>query len=439
MRKTGWLVLLVLVLLGGACSNSESGSGDDGGSDDSVPVEGGGEETRDEFVASDQPGVTDDTIRVGGVASVTNPLGGPYGQAFDGAGLYFDQLNADGGIYGRDVELVAELDDNTGFENQAQVTRLLTEEDVFAVVPVATLAFDGAQQLVDEGVPTFGWNIQEEWGLGENMYGMRGFLCFTCATPVFPWVVREAGGTNVGVLGYDVPQSSECAEGIQNAVEEYGGDEVEIGFLDNSLPYGVSDVSVQVSEMVDAGVDFVTTCMDFNGEKTVADEMRRQGMDAQFYRPNGYDQAQLDEFPDEFEGSIVLHQFWPFEMTTDQPEGMADYLAAVEAAGQQPSELSLAGWISADMFVDGLVGAGPEFTREGVISYLNSQDDYDADGILPGIDWTVEHETDGDVGCNGFSVIEDGAFVPTFGEDGKPFVCIDLDAPELPDDPEVRA
>jgi hypothetical protein len=162
-------------------------------------------------------------------------------------------------------------------------------------------------------------------------------------------------------------------------------------------------------------------------------------MDVQFYRPNGYDQAQLDEFPDEFEGSIVLHQFWPFEMTTDQPEGMADYLAAAEEAGEEPSELSLAGWISADMFVEGLVGAGPEFTREGVISYLNTQEDYDADGILPGIDWTVEHETDGDVGCNGFSTIEDGAFVPTFGEDGKPFVCIDLDAPEIPDDPEIRS
>ena len=439
MRKTGLLAVVVLVLLVGACSNSESGSGGGGGSDDSTPTGGGGEATRDEFVASDQPGVTDDTIRVGGVASITNPLGGPYAQAAVGAQLYFDQLNEDGGIYGRDVELVAELDDNTGFENQAQVTRLLTEEDVFAVVPVATLSFDGAQQLVDEGVPTFGWNIQQEWNLGENMFGMRGYLCFTCATPGFPWVVREAGGSNVGVLAYDVPQSSECATGIENAVEEFGGDEVEIGFLDASLPYGVSDVSVQVAAMADAGVDFVTTCMDFNGEKTVADEMERQGLDAQFYRPNGYDQAQLDEFPGEFEGSIVLHQFWPFEETVDQPEGMASYLAAVEDAGQEPSELSVAGWISADMFVTGLIGAGPEFTREGVISYLNSQDDFDAGGIIPGIDWTLEHERDANVGCNGFSVIEDGAFVPTFGQPGEPFICIENDATELPDDPETRA
>lgn len=433
-------VIVAGVLVLGACSNSESGSGDGGGgSDDSTPTAAGGEENTDEFVPSDQPGVTDDTIRVGGVASVTNPLGGRYAEAFTGTQLYFDQVNEAGGIYGRELELVAELDDNTGFENQAQVTRLLSEEDIFAVAPVATLSFDGAQQLVDEGVPTFGWNIQEEWNLGDNMFGTRGHLCFDCPAPSLPWVIREMGATTVGILGYDVPQSSVCAEGTQASIEEFGGDDVEVGFIDGSLPYGVSDLSVQVAAMKDAGVDFVTTCMDFNGEKTLADEMARQDLEAPFYRPNGYDQAQLDEFPDTFEGSVVLHQFWPFAEETDQPEGMQAYLEAVDAAGLEPEELSLAGWMAADMLYTGLVGAGPEFTRQGVIDFMNTQDDYDAGGILAGIDWTIEHTQDPPVGCNAFSFIEDGEFVPAFGEPGKPFICIPNDAEELPDEPEIRA
>lgn len=434
MRRAIVVVLAALALVVGACSNSESGSGDS--TDDSTgEAAAGGEENVDEFVPSDQPGVTDDTIRVGGVASITNPLGGPYEEAFAGVEAYFDHVNEEGGIYGRDLELVAELDDNTGFENQAQVTRLLSQEDVFAVLPVATLSFDGAQLLVDEGVPTFGWNIQEEWNLGENLFGIRGFICTECGYPFLPWIVEEVGASTIGILAYDVPQSSQCAEGIQTSVEEYGSDGVEVGYVDASLPYGVSDVSVQIADMEDAGVDFIATCMDFNGEKTVADEMRRQELDAPFYRPNGYDQAQLDEFPELFDGSIVLHQFWPFAEDTDVPQGMQDYLAAMEASDQDPRELSLAGWIAADMFYTSLVEAGPEFTQQSVVDALNAMDDYDAQGILPGIDWTVEHEGDAEPHCSGFSIIEDGEFVPAFGEPGQPFIC--FPDGEVPEEPEV--
>lgn len=62
MRKLV-LALGAMALLAVACSNSES----------STRTSDGGEA---EKVAVDAPGVTDSEIRVGGVASVTNPLGG---------------------------------------------------------------------------------------------------------------------------------------------------------------------------------------------------------------------------------------------------------------------------------------------------------------------------------------------------------------------------
>ena len=42
------------------------------------------------------------------------------------------------------------------------------------------------------------------------------------------------------------------------------------------------------------------------------------------------------------------------------------------------NELALAGWISADMFVTSLRLAGPEFTRETMISEMNTLTDYTA-------------------------------------------------------------
>ena len=433
--------LVLMTLLAAACSNAsddaeESSSGDtatDGGALTYAEVL---ELPIDENVPVQAPGVDDTTIRVGGVASTTNPIGGKEGESFEGVRAYFEYINSQGGVYGRDLELVAEEDDNTGFENTQDIQSLLTQ-DLFAVLPVATLDFSGAELLVDAGMPTFGWNINEEYALGDNLFGMRGYLCFTCAQPLLPWLAQETGSTTIGVLAYDVPQSSSCAEGIQNSFDTYSTT-AEVGFLDASLPYGIPDLSAQVRDMKAAGVDMVATCMDFNGAVTIQQEMRRQELDAIQYMPNAYDYDFLEENGDLFEGAYVLTQFVPFE-AEDPPDALLTYGDWIENTGGTLGELSLAGWISADMFVTGLRAAGPEFSQQGVIDGLNQLTDYNAEGIIPPLDWTVEHTGDSGRSCAALSIIEGGEFVPQFGEPGEPFICFDNDATELPEQPEVSA
>jgi hypothetical protein len=184
--------------------------------------------------------------------------------------------------------------------------------------------------------------------------------------------------------------------------------------------------------MADADVDLVATCMDFNGVTTLQQEMRRQGLEAPQYLPNGYDYDFLAESGDLFTGSYVLTQFTPFEME-DPPEGLTTYLEWIESTGGTVGELSLAGWVSADMLVTGLRAAGPEFSQQAVIDGLNSLSDYDARGILPDLDWTVEHEAEGAQQCSSLLRIDGDEFVPEFGEPGRPFVCFETDATEVVD------
>jgi branched-chain amino acid transport system substrate-binding protein len=438
------MLLALLALVAAACSNAsdDSGSGGDNAGTTADSTDGGAltyaevlELPIDENVPVTAPGVDDSTIRVGGVASTTNPIGGKEGESFEGVHAYFEYMNSQGGVYGRNLELVAEEDDNTGFENTQDIQSLLTQ-DLFAVLPVATLDFSGAQLLVDANMPTFGWNINEEYALGDNLFGMRGYLCFTCAGPLLPWLAQETESAEVGVLAYDVPQSSTCAEGIQASFDTYPT--AEVAFLDASLPYGIPDLSAQVRDMKAAGVDLVATCMDFNGAITIQQEMRRQELDAIQYMPNAYDYDFLEENGDLFEGAYVLTQFVPFE-AEDPPEALGTYLEWIEESGGTVGELSLAGWISADMFVTGLRAAGPEFSQQGVIDGLNQLTDYTAEGIIPGLDWTVEHTADSGRACQALSIIEDGAFVPQFGEPGEPFICFDTTASEIPEVPEISS
>jgi ABC-type branched-subunit amino acid transport system substrate-binding protein len=429
-------ILLAAALLAAACGNSGDDeaetdpTADDGSTDDT----GGGPSTTADLtlnVPSEEPGVTDDTIRVGGVASVTNPLGGSFGDVFDGTKAYFEMINSEGGIYGRQLELVSEHDDTVS-KNQAEVQAILAQDDVFAVVPIASLLFTGGTDLAEAGVPTFGWNINPEWSGPENLFGEKGsHICFDCARPGSPWIARELDRTTVGILGYGVSdQSKECAQGARASFEKFGG---EVGFYDDTLPYGVPDFSGEVREMKDAGVDLILTCIDQNGVVNLQREVQRQDLDAIQYIFNAYDPAFVREYADLFEGSLVGIQFWPFEETTDQPQGMLDYLEWIEATDGAVNELSMAGWMAADLFVEGLKGAGPEFTRQGVIDAVNRLTAWDADGLAPPRDWTHVHSEESPDDCFAVLRVEDGEFVQQFGEPGKPFLCMPSEAEELPE------
>ena len=182
------------------------------------------------------------------------------------------------------------------------------------------------------------------------------------------------------MLAYTAEQSAECAEGIQNSFKKYPS--AEVVFVDTSLPFGVPDLSAEVSQMIEEGVDFVATCMDSNGVLKLAKEMKQQGLDATQNLPNGYDHDFIAENAQFFnDNSYVLTYFAPFEVKP-KPAGLKNFTKWMKKAGYELNENSLAGWINADLLYTGLEAAGPDFTRQKVIDGVNTITDYTADGIL---------------------------------------------------------
>jgi branched-chain amino acid transport system substrate-binding protein len=400
-----------------------------------VPVSAGADTPSQQFPPVNQPGVTQTEINVGGVVSKTNPLGGDYSSAFDGVQAYFNMVNAskDKGIYGRKLNLSSKRDDQVGM-NRQEVQGLVSEDNVFAVLPVSVLLFTGADVLGQSGIPTFGWNINAEWGSEQapgppNLFGEKGsYLCFSCPSQTVPWLAQKLKKKKVGLLAYQVPQSADCAKGVQATFDKYSSAKVE--FVDTSLAFGVTDLSSDVSQMKDKGVDLVTTCMDNNGTLTLAKEMKKQGMDAVQYLPNAYNQKFISENAPFFQGSYALTFFTPFEVK-QKPKGLKDFQKWMKKGGFEQNENAMAGWINADQFVTGLKDAGPDFTRQKVVDAINAEKNFTAHGLLAGIDWSVSHQAEQPEGCTVLSKIDNGKFVPSFGEPGKPFVCFQLNP--LPD------
>lgn len=415
--RTRTLAILVVVGLGAAaCGNADDGGSGGGG--------GGGGDGRD--------GVSDSTIRVGGVLSQTNPIGRPYEEVWEGARIYFDRVNAEGGVFDREFELLDYRDDQSRASEQIRlVQQVVEEDDVFAVLPIVSNVFAAAGYLVEAQVPTFGWNIQSEWASGLNLFGEKGsFLCFGCPDVKLAWFAEQIEADSVAILSYGVPQSSVCAEGIQASMEENG---IDVPYINTSLSYGFTDIATDARRIRDSGADLLMTCMDVNGNVKAARALQGSGIAIQ--SPEGYDPRVPAEFGADIEGFYFRTSFVPFEAEDAESPGMDAFRAALDEEGLAPTELLLAGWLNARLLHEGIQLAGEDFTRESVIDAINSIDDWTADGILDDVDWTVfdpeeEVRIEGppdDVQCNAWLQVRDGAFVPVLGEPGMPFACHERD------------
>jgi branched-chain amino acid transport system substrate-binding protein len=393
---------------------------------------------------ADQPGVTATEIRVGGVATVTgDPTGNTLGTAFDGTEAYFDYINSTGekGVCGRKLVLASKRDD--ALANNRQEVQGLLDDNVFAALPIAVDLFSGADLLVRDGVPTFGWLINGEWGSEDinpgpsNLFGQNGsFLNLKSPGPSYyndAWLAQKLGKKRVALIAYNVPQSSGSADAIDATFQKFPN-AGKVVFKDTSLSFGAVDYSVQVSKMIDEKVNLVIPSIDANGAFTLAREMKKQGLNAPMILPNAYNQERIEKNANLANGSYVFTLFTPFE-SKSKPKGLKLYEKWIKKSGGTKSENSLVGWLNADLFVRGLKAAGCDFTRQKVVDTINQMTDYNADGLIAPVDWTKAHQQS--PSCYAWSKVENGKFKPVFGQPGKPFLCFPADLTSIPANPEA--
>jgi hypothetical protein len=395
--------LLAVFALGGLVLAGCGNSGDDeegapattaasGGSDSSATTAGDGE-----VVPVDAPGVTDTEIRFSAFGTNSNnPLGTCVLDCYvNGIEAYFAFRNSEGGVHGRQLVLSTILDDELA-NNQQRALDITSANDTFAAFS-ATQIPSGWATVSDAGMPLYTWSIHPQEMEGrENIFGYTGVLCTSCTSRVASYIASElAGATTTAHLGYGVsPNSQQCAAAGAEAVELYADETgLSVGFVDDNLDFGLPNgIGPQVTAMREAGVDFIYGCIDLNGMKTLAQELERQGMsDVTLFHPNTYDASFVAEAGDLFEGDYVQVAFRPFEADPGESQ-LADFQEWMAEVGAEITEISMIGWINADLAYQGLLAAGPDFSREAVIEATNQMTDYTAGGLIPTIDWSRQHQ-----------------------------------------------
>lgn len=384
--------------------------------------------------AGNTEGVFGNRVVVGALSSQTGPLPADFAPVVTGAQAYLDMVNAEGGVDGRRIDLAYSLDDQSSPSTDASQARtLIDEDDVFAVVAVATPSFAGASFLAANDVPTFGLNVNPQWMDGPSLYGNNASYVNFTAPQVQPVFLAEQHHAHaVAVLAYDVAQSQQGCEGVVNGFHRYG---IPVAFEDLSIPAPATDLHADVTRMQAAGVDMVVSCMDLGGNVLLAETMQQAGMTGvtQLWE-DGYDESAIRQYTSAMQGVYFTEPNVPFEVTQLDPgvyPGMDQFQAMLEkyAPGTLPSEAALAGWTSADLFVTGMRAVGRDLTRSRLVAAINRIASFTADGILAPVDWRTAHSSSGPLNCSAYIQASGDKFVPVYGTPQSVFSCFQTPHP----------
>lgn len=341
-------------------------------------------------------GVTADSVKVGGIVSMTTASGYSKKDTDLGARARYDRANAEGGINGRRIDyLGAEDDGQDPAKNLAAARKLVQRDEVFAVSPMSSVTFSGADFLNSRKVPTVGWGTLPSFCGPRYIYGFNGCLVPTPGgTLNQTWpeglasVLGGVRGKSVALIAGD---NDAGKFGIRTFTQGFKAAGFEVPYAKavvpaTSLP---SDWSAYTKEILRSGPggrapDAVVSVMQTPYNIGLFTALKRSGYRGILSDPTDYDPGLLakDATRRALDGVHVLIQFQPFE--SDSP-AMRQFKADIrKAAGGREVPLNmhmLTGYMSADLFLAIAARAGEDLTAE---SFQKAASTFSDTGTLVG-------------------------------------------------------
>jgi len=363
---------------------------------------------------SSAPGVTSNSITVGTISTQTGTLASNFSSLIYGERAYFDYINAQGGVNGRKIDYKYALDDggNPTTFNQLAST-LINQDHVFAVTGVAT-AFFSPNLFVESGIPTYGYNVTGNWQGPSNLFAATGSVqYYPAAGPQVAFVARQTQKKpSIAFIAYGVAASAASCQSEQNALSAAGYD---VSYSDLKVNYPGSTVATDVQRMKQAGSNMVVSCMDVQGNVTMARAIKQYGLNMTQLWFSGNDQSTLNTNESLMQGVYFDIGHVPFTASPSIYPGLKLYFTEMKKyePAYATDEIALNGWESAALFVQGVKMAGANLTQAAVIKADNSLTAFTSGGLEAPVNWK-------DAGHEGHAPPYYVAFIKVVGDKYEP-------------------
>lgn len=190
-------------------------------------------------------------IKLGVVLPLTGTFAIYGQQALKGAQLAIDQINANGGVLDRQLELIIR-DNQTDPAKTVKYSReLVQQSQVFALFgPVSSAARYAMAEVAETFQTPLFYGIDYE-GQHFNRY----LFCYSAIPehyiePIVPYLIDNVG-KDFYIFGYDYIWPHRMAESIVNSVNEHQGSVVDIEFT----PFGVKDFTSVFERIKTSGAE----------------------------------------------------------------------------------------------------------------------------------------------------------------------------------------
>ncbi|WP_399932986.1 ABC transporter substrate-binding protein [Streptomyces kanamyceticus] len=372
-------------------------------------------------------GVSDDSIRVGGIVSMTTASGYSKKDTDLGARARFERANADGGVHGRKIDyLGAEDDGQDPGKNLAAARRLVQQDKVFAIAPMSSVTFSGADFLQEQRVPTFGWGTIPPFCGPRHMYGFGGCMVpMPGGTITQSWpeglrkVMGGSKGRTVAILANDNDAGTFA---IRTYEQSFAAAGYEVTYAKATVPATSvpSDWSAYTKEILrsDDGKapDAVVSVMQTPYNIGLFTAVKRTGYRGVLTDPTDYDPGLLTKSATKkaLDGVHVLLTFQPFEQDS---AAMRQFKRDIRKAAGKNVPLNMhmmTGYMSADLFLAIAEKTGENLT---VASFQKAADGFsDTDTLVGDRQWPKGHKEA--FGCGALVQLKGGKY-----EVSSPFTC----------------
>ena len=310
-----------------------------------------------------------DRIVLGQSAAFTGPAAQLGIQFHAGAKLFFDRLNSEGGMGGRNIE-IQQLDDGYEPERCAENTRKLIEQDVYCLFGyIGTPTSLAALPLATKAKIPFVAPFTGAMGLRNplNRYAFHVRASYNDETALIVKQLHNLGLQKIAVFHQN------------DAYGKAGVDGVTLAFAGlNNKPVATATVernSVEVAKAVDALIaDAPDAIVQISAYKSCAAFIRaarKAGYGGRFFNVSFVGtQALADELGKEGAG-VVVSQVMPSPYNQARPIAR-EFTEAVRKSGGKVSAnfSSMEGYIAAKVLAEGMRRAGGKTSREGLIAGL---------------------------------------------------------------------
>ena len=327
-----------------------------------------------------EPGVSDKEIVLGQSVALSGPAKELGSEMRSGALLYFEQVNAGGGVHGRRIRLQT-LDDGYEPERAAANTRkLIEEEKVLALFGyVGTPTSLAALPLFTEAKVPFVGAFTGAQALREpfNRYVFNVRASYFDETEKIVEQLTTTGIKQIAVFYQNDAYGKAGLAGVERAMTKRG---LKIAAT-ATVERNTVDVAKAVAALSATRPDAIVMVSAYTSVAAFVKGMKKAGSAAQFHNVSFVGSRPLAAALGDEGVGVAIVQVVPFPWSGTLPV-TREYQAQARAAGAKDfSFTELEGYIAARVLVEGLKRAGRELTRERLVTALESLSRTDIGGF----------------------------------------------------------